>query len=59
MQDFFYMGGYAFFVWSAYTVVLVVLTANFISPIRRRRRLLREISQQSSRKIINDAETQT
>ncbi|HKH19898.1 MAG TPA: heme exporter protein CcmD [Gammaproteobacteria bacterium] len=59
MQDFFYMGGYAFFVWSAYTVVLVVLTANFISPMRRRRRLLREISQQSSRKIINDAETQT
>jgi len=59
MQDFFYMGGYAFFVWSAYTVVLVVLTANFISPMRRRRRLLREIAQQSSRKIINDAETQT
>jgi heme exporter protein D len=59
MQDFFYMGGYAFFVGSAYTVVLVVLTANFISPMRRRRRLLREISQQSSRKIINDAETQT
>ncbi|HKF93085.1 MAG TPA: heme exporter protein CcmD [Gammaproteobacteria bacterium] len=59
MQDFFHMGGYAFFVWSAYTVVLVVLTANFISPMRRRRRLLREISQQSSRKIINDAETQT
>jgi heme exporter protein D len=59
MQDFFYMGGYAFFVWSAYTVVLVGLTANFISPMRRRRRLLREISQQSSRKIINDAETQT
>lgn len=59
MQDFFYMGGYAFFVWSAYAVVLVVLTANFIYPLRRRRRLLREISQQSSRKIVHDAETQT
>ena len=59
MQEFLYMGGYAFFVWSAYAVVFVVLTANFVYPLLRRRRLLREISQVSPRKIINDAETQT
>ncbi len=57
MKNFLYMGGYAFFVWSAYAVVVVVMTANLIYPLRRRRRLLREISQQPSRNGIDDAET--
>jgi heme exporter protein D len=58
MLEFFNMGGYAFYVWSAYAVGLVVLAANLIYPLRRRRRLLRDISQQS-RNIIDDAKTQT
>ncbi|HEX2238091.1 MAG TPA: heme exporter protein CcmD [Gammaproteobacteria bacterium] len=57
MKDFLYMDGYAFFVWSAYAVVVVVMTANLIYPLRRRRRLLREISQQASQNGIDDTET--
>jgi heme exporter protein D len=58
MLEFFNMGGYAFYVWGAYAVGLVVLAANLIYPLRRRRRLLRDISRQS-RNIIDDAQTQT
>jgi heme exporter protein D len=56
MRDFFYMGGYAFYVWSAYAAVVVVLTANLLYPLRRRRRLLREICQQVARNV-HDAQT--
>lgn len=49
------MGGYAFYVWSAYAVVAVVLTVNLIYPLRRRRQLLREISQQPPTNSIDDA----
>ncbi len=55
MQEFFYMGGYAFYVWSAYAAVAVVLIANVIYPLRRRRRLLREIAQQLPPNIVHDA----
>jgi heme exporter protein D len=57
MQEFLNMGGYAFYVWSAYAVVAVVLIANLIYPLRRRRRLLREISQQLPTNIIDDVKT--
>jgi heme exporter protein D len=57
MQEFFHMGGYAFYVWSAYAVVAVVLIANLIYPLRRRRRLLREIARLSSQDMLDDAET--
>jgi heme exporter protein D len=57
MKNFLYMDGYAFFVWSAYAVVVVIMTANLIYPLRRRRRLLREISQQASQNGIDDTET--
>ena len=42
MSDFFHMGGYAFYVWTAYGAALVVLALNLAAPIARRRRLLRE-----------------
>ena len=32
MQEFFHMGGYAFYVWSSYGLTALVLIANFISP---------------------------
>ncbi len=51
------MGGYAFYVWSAYAVFVVVLTANLIYPLRRRRRLLRELSKTPSQPTIDDAKT--
>ena len=41
------MGGYAFYVWTAYAIALVILVANFIEPKRRERRLLEEIQRKS------------
>ncbi|MDQ3732154.1 MAG: heme exporter protein CcmD [Pseudomonadota bacterium] len=57
LQEFFHMGGYAFYVWSAYVVVGVVFAANLIYPLRRRRVLLRQISQLSLPDAIDDSET--
>ena len=33
MQEFFAMGGYAFYVWTSYGLTLVVLLANIIIPV--------------------------
>ena len=41
MQEFFAMGGYAFYVWSSYLLVAGVLTAIVLKPLYARRRLLR------------------
>lgn len=57
MREFLNMGGYAFYVWSAYTVAAVVLVANVIYPWRRRRQLLREISKLSPQDLVDDSET--
>jgi heme exporter protein D len=44
LGEFLHMGGYAFYVWSAYGLALVVLALNLTQPWRRRRVLLREIA---------------
>lgn len=43
MSSFLAMGGYAAYVWPAYAVFFLVLLADFISPLLRRRRNLREL----------------
>ncbi|HEX6834655.1 MAG TPA: heme exporter protein CcmD [Rudaea sp.] len=43
MSDFFAMGGYGAYVWSAYAVFFVVLIADAIAPVFQRRRALREL----------------
>ncbi|HET6804635.1 MAG TPA: heme exporter protein CcmD [Frateuria sp.] len=43
MSRFLAMGGYAAYVWPAYAVFFLVLFADFISPLLRRRRNLREL----------------
>lgn len=40
MAEFLHMGGYAFFVWSSYGVVAVLLVYHAVAPIRKRRKLL-------------------
>ena len=40
--DFIHMGGYAFYVWTSYGLMAIILLANVIAPIRRRRRIERE-----------------
>ena len=42
MSEFLHMGGYAFYVWTAYGTAFVVLALNLVAPIVRRRRLVRE-----------------
>jgi len=43
MSDFFAMHGYAAYVWTAYGVFFVVLAADAVMPILRRRRALTQL----------------
>lgn len=42
MNDFFHMGGYAFYVWMSFGVTFVVLLINIILPALHHRQALRE-----------------
>lgn len=44
MSEFLYMGGYAFYVWSAYAVTVAVLVANVVLPVAALRRLRRSLA---------------
>ena len=44
--EFIHMGGYAFYVWTSYAIVLVVLTANIFLPLKHKRDILRKIARQ-------------
>ena len=44
MIEFLQMGGYAVYVWPAYALTALTLAVSVIAPIRRRKRLLRELS---------------
>ena len=41
MSEFLSMGGYAFYVWTAYGAAVLVLALNLAAPIVRHRRLVR------------------
>ncbi|HCK76653.1 MAG TPA: heme exporter protein CcmD [Gammaproteobacteria bacterium] len=43
MTEFLHMGGYAFYVWSAYAVTAAALVVVVIVPLRRRARMIREL----------------
>lgn len=45
---FFAMGGYGFYVWTAYFIVFLILTCNFIASYRRHARKKREIARKFS-----------
>ncbi|MDM8547820.1 heme exporter protein CcmD [Candidatus Venteria ishoeyi] len=47
VQEFFHMGGYAFYVWASYGIAAVVLFFNWMSPILRER----EIKKGLARKV--------
>ena len=47
MQEFFYMDGYAFYVWGSYAIVSAVLLLNVISIRLQRRKILRELAELS------------
>lgn len=43
IKEFFAMGGYAFYVWTAYGITLAVLVANLVIPIVQRKQLIRQL----------------
>lgn len=43
LTEFFAMGGYAFYVWSAYGITLVVLVANIVIPVFQRKQLIKQL----------------
>lgn len=47
MKEFFLMGGYAYFVWTSYAIVAVVLIGNVVFAKMYRRKILKEIRQYS------------
>ncbi|MHB1566302.1 MAG: heme exporter protein CcmD [Acidiferrobacter sp.] len=40
-SQFWAMGGFAFYVWSAYAFTLVVVVINIVAPLIRRRQVMR------------------
>jgi heme exporter protein D len=52
-QPFFAMGGYGFYVWTSYLLMIVVLLANLILPLRRKsdviKGIIRRLQQEGSR----------
>ena len=49
MNQFLAMGGYAFYVWTSYAVFVAVLLADYLSPVLRRRRNLRDVRARMAR----------
>jgi heme exporter protein D len=47
MREFLQMGGYGFYVWSAYGVTFVILVANVIVPVLRARELRTRLARQA------------
>ncbi len=47
LREFFHMGGHAFYVWSAYGVVFIVLVANAVVPVLRARELRARLTRQA------------
>jgi len=53
MADFFAMGGYGAYVWTAYAVFGVVLLVDALTPLLQRRRALRELRGRLKRQARN------
>ncbi len=47
VREFLHMGGYGFYVWSAYGVTFLVLAANAIVPVLRARELRTRLARQA------------
>ena len=48
-QEFFAMGGYAFYVWTSYAIALVVMTYIWVMPILQRKKLIRQLRLRKTR----------
>ena len=48
-EKFFAMGGYAFYVWSAYGLMAIVLGINLVLPLRQKSLVMKNIARRLSR----------
>lgn len=55
MNDFFAMGGYGAYVWSAYAIFFVVFALDAVAPVLRRRRVLSELRGKLKRQARREA----
>lgn len=56
-SDFLNMGGYAFYVWTAYFLALVVLGANLLLPLRDRKRVLKLLKARMQREAAQSGQS--
>lgn len=49
MNEFFHMGGYAFFVWTSYGLAALVLIANIILPMQRKKEIMNNLKRRLRR----------
>ena len=47
LREFLHMGGYGFYVWSAYGMAFIVLVANVVVPLLRARELRTRLARQA------------
>ena len=49
MNEFFHMGGYAFFVWTSYGLATIILIANIILPMQRKKEIMNNLKRRLRR----------
>jgi heme exporter protein D len=49
MQEFFHMGGYAFYIWTSYGLALIILLLNVIVPIKQEKHILQNLARKFKR----------
>lgn len=54
LLQFLNMGGFAFYVWSAYGVVMVILLLNFLLPWHSKKKYLRQLANRVANKTQSD-----
>jgi heme exporter protein D len=59
MQEFFHMGGYAFYVWTSYGLAFIVLLLNFVLPIQQEKQILRNLARKFKRNRHDNTQQKT
>lgn len=49
MTEFLHMGGYAFFVWTSYGLAAIILIANIILPMQRKKEIFNNLKRRLRR----------
>ncbi|MFV1984529.1 MAG: heme exporter protein CcmD [Thiohalomonadales bacterium] len=53
LSEFFYMGGHAGYVWSAYGITAVVMTWVIVGPILQRKKIIKTLARKIKRQEAN------